>query len=63
MFANVFTEDERTGLLALISAWDADHPEASPADRITAWIDIAYEYQSTARPAGLPCAVPAVVLA
>lgn len=63
MFADVFTEDERAGLLAQITAWDAEHPDASPADRISAWIDIAYEYQSASRPEPQSRVAPSVVIA
>ena len=39
--------DRVEGLRALLQAWDHEHPEASYADRVDAWINMAYEYQSS----------------
>lgn len=46
MFRDVFTEDERADLHARIAAWERANPGRSGADRVTAWIDIAYAYQA-----------------
>lgn len=51
MFYDVFTEAERSELLERIRAWEAANPAAAPADRVMAWIDIAYEYQVGREPA------------
>jgi hypothetical protein len=56
MFGDVFTEDERAELLDWIQAWEDAHPDAPPAERVTAWIDVAYAFQSrgASRPSWSP---------
>lgn len=46
MFHNVLTDDERGELIARIRAWEAANPGLPASARISAWIDIAYEYQA-----------------
>ena len=50
MFADVLTPSERQDLLARIEAWEAANPGLSSAERITGWIDVAYEYQAEKGP-------------
>lgn len=45
MFADVFTAEERVGLLEWVSRWDAENPDVAAAPRVTGWIDVAYAYQ------------------
>lgn len=45
MFQDVFTEAERLALRDRIGAWEAQNPGVPQADRVMAWIDIAYQYQ------------------
>jgi hypothetical protein len=45
MFADVFTDDERAELLEWIQAWEDAHPDVPQAERVTAWIDVAYAFQ------------------
>ena len=53
MFQDVFTPEERAGLLVLIEAWEAENPNSSAHMRVTAWIDIAYRFQAE-RPVSEP---------
>lgn len=46
MFCDVFNEDERRDLQERIAAWEAANPDRPAAERVTAWIDIAYALQS-----------------
>jgi hypothetical protein len=50
MFADVLKPDERQELLGHIEEWEAANPDVSPAQRVTAWIDVAYEFQARRRP-------------
>lgn len=50
MFRDVFTPDERRALLERITAWEAQNPGLSAGDRVTGWIDIAYEFQARQQP-------------
>lgn len=50
MFADVLTPSERQDLLARIELWEAANPGLSSAERITGWIDVAYEYQAEKGP-------------
>ena len=52
MFQDVFSVEERAALRDRILAWEATQPQLSPADRITAWIDIAYTFQHERGPSG-----------
>lgn len=45
MFGDVFTEDERAELVETIQAWEDAHPDVLQAERVTAWIDVAYAFQ------------------
>lgn len=45
MFADVFTDDERTILLERIREWERENPDVGQAQRVTGWIDVAYAYQ------------------
>ncbi len=45
MFADVFTADERTHLLVWIRRWESENPDVGAAQRVTGWIDVAYEFQ------------------
>lgn len=45
MFQDVFTEVERRALRERIGAWEAENPGMPQAERVMAWIDIAYQYQ------------------
>lgn len=46
MFRDVLDEDERAELVSRIRAWEADNPGLKASARISAWIDIAYDYQA-----------------
>jgi uncharacterized protein YijF (DUF1287 family) len=46
MFDQVLNESERAELLTWISAWEAAHPDADAAHRVTGWIDVAYAFQA-----------------
>ncbi len=46
MFRDVLTEEERAELVARIRTWEVENPGLSPSQRISAWIDIAYDYQA-----------------
>ncbi len=46
MFRDVLAEYERAELVARIRAWEAEHPDLSPSERISGWIDIAYDFQA-----------------
>lgn len=50
MFADVLTPSERQQLLSRIEEWEAANPGLSSAERITGWIDVAYEYQAEKGP-------------
>lgn len=50
MFADVLTPAERQVLLARIEEWEAANPGLTSAQRITGWIDVAYEYQAEKGP-------------
>lgn len=50
MFAEVFTPEERAGLLEHIEVWEAENPDVSNAQRVTGWIDVAYAFQARQRP-------------
>lgn len=50
MFADVLTPSERQALLARIEDWEAANPGLTSAERITGWIDVAYEYQAEKGP-------------
>jgi len=54
MFDQVFSEAERAELLVWIHEWEAAHPDADAAHRVTGWIDVAYSFQ--ARPHAKPAA-------
>ena len=45
MFGEVLTDDERADLLTWFRAWEAENPQATSAERVTGWIDVAYAYQ------------------
>lgn len=45
-FRDVLIDDERAELIARIRAWEEANPGLPASARISAWIDIAYEYQS-----------------
>lgn len=45
MFQDVFTEAERRALRHRIADWEVNNPGVAQADRVMAWIDIAYQYQ------------------
>jgi hypothetical protein len=45
MFGDVFTADERAELVEWIQAWEDAHPDVPQAERVTAWIDVAYAFQ------------------
>lgn len=46
MFRDVLAEDERAELVERIRAWEVENPDLSPGQRISGWIDIAYDYQA-----------------
>lgn len=46
MFRGVFNEDERAELVSRIRAWEAANPGLQANARISAWIEIAYDYQA-----------------
>ena len=50
MFSEVFTAEERAGLLEHIEAWESENPDVTAAQRVTGWIDVAYAYQARQRP-------------
>lgn len=54
MFAAVLSEEERQGLLVWIERWEDEHPDATAAERVTGWIDVAYDFQASRRPPVLP---------
>lgn len=56
MFGEVFTEEERADLLAWITAWEAENPDVTAAERVTGWIDVAYAFQErgVSRPSWRP---------
>jgi hypothetical protein len=56
MFADAFTDDERTELAQWIEAWDAANPDVPQAQRLTGWIDVAYAFQErgASRPSWSP---------
>jgi hypothetical protein len=49
MFDQVLSEAERAELLDRIREWEAANPDVAPAQRVTAWIDLAYELQASHR--------------
>jgi hypothetical protein len=68
MFGEVFTAEERADLLTWIEAWEAENPDATSAERVTGWIDVAYAFQERGvsvpswrppKPAPLSTQVPA----
>lgn len=46
MFEAVLSEDERAELLVWIRRWEAKNPGVDAANRVTGWIDVAYEFQA-----------------
>lgn len=46
MFRDVFNDEERAELVARIRAWEAANPDLPASQRISSWIDIAYDYQA-----------------
>jgi hypothetical protein len=49
MFSEVFSGDERALLLERIKRWEARNPGLTSAERVTAWIDVAYAFQEECR--------------
>lgn len=45
MFGDAFTMDERGELVEWIQAWEDANPDVPQAERVTAWIDVAYAFQ------------------
>ena len=50
MFDQVLSAPEREELLVWIRRWEAAHPDADAAHRVTGWIDVAYEFQARSHP-------------
>ncbi|MBK9739133.1 MAG: hypothetical protein IPO93_06420 [Actinobacteria bacterium] len=48
MFEQVLDAAERAELRAWIEEWEAAHPDADAAHRVTGWIDVAYAFQAGA---------------
>lgn len=46
MFRDVLNDDERAELVARIRVWEEENPGSTASARISAWIDIAYEFQA-----------------
>jgi len=46
MFRDVLNDDERAELIARIRIWEDANPGLPASTRISAWIDIAYDYQA-----------------
>lgn len=46
MFRDVLSDEERAELIARIRAWEHANPGLKASARISAWIDIAYDYQA-----------------
>jgi hypothetical protein len=46
MFRDVFTDEERAELVERIKVWEVDHPGLTPSQRISGWIDLAYDFQA-----------------
>lgn len=49
MFDQVLSQAERAELLDRIREWETANPDVAPAQRVTAWIDLAYELQASHR--------------
>ncbi len=46
MFEHVLGDEERVELLVWIRRWEAANPGVDSANRVTGWIDVAYEFQA-----------------